>query len=78
MDFNIPGLKPLWIISFDKLDYKQKHIGKCENLDKKCLSILDTARECVQEAQKIKEELTNLQGVVDQFQEFLKRYRKEE
>lgn len=78
MDFEIPGIKPIWIISFNELDYKQKHIGKCDRLDKKCLSIVDSARECAAEAQKIKEELTNLQGVVDQFREFLKKFRKDE
>lgn len=75
MDINIPGLKPIWIISFtNTLDTPniKHHFQYCS-----ARQILPLAHQCAKEAKKVQEELVNLKEVVDQFRDFLKKFKKE-
>lgn len=73
MDYPIPGLKPLWIITFCTEERKREHINQCYRLASDCLSAAESARECAAEAEKIKDELVHLQDVVEEFRKMLKR-----
>jgi hypothetical protein len=77
MNTNIPGSTPLWIILFNSHDPSENPAQNCQFINAPKQSVSDIAKQCVTEAEKIREELVNLKDVVDQFKDFLKRFKKE-
>lgn len=77
MDFDIPGIKPTWVISFKESDPKEQHIQSCNFLGDQCDSIAEAASKCAEKAQKIHDELHHLEDVVNDFREFMRRFEEE-
>ncbi len=73
MDELIPGLTPLWVISFKNLESSEQLAGNNASKKDPILPLVEAARDCLEQAEQIQDELKNLEQLIDEFQDFLKR-----